>query len=212
MASSFTDAEVAAIKHQLANQGRPQIRTVMGRAFDMSKVRAPMVSEDDKHSMYANPRALLKDKTKPAYDNDPKNGVEYIWELKERAAILANMREHRIVTMDELDPDSPFYGRLDAPTNVYVNKEQVQPVSSGGLILIEVHGQAAYKVKRYGADKYLWELKDKQESDFRRDALGSGVRGVNRADYIDNPDWDPKTQSLIADPATWGGGNSSKFV
>lgn len=212
MANSFTDAEVAAIKHQLANQGRPQIRTVMGRAFDMSKVRAPMVSEDDKHSMYANPRALLKDKTKPSYDQNPKEGVEYIWELRERAAVLGKMREHRIVLMDEADPQSPFYGRLDSPTNAFIDGQQVQPVSSGGLILVEVYGEAAYRVKRYGADKYLWELKDKSEGDFRRDALGSGVRGVNRADYIENPDWDPKTQSLIADPATWGGGNSNKFV
>jgi hypothetical protein len=207
--SDLNQSEIAAIKNLLAAKKKGNIQIVNGRPFDMSKVRAPIVSEDAKHTMYANPRLMLKVQ-KPSYAEDPENGVEYEWLLKGSYERLSRRKEYRAVLMDEVNYDSK-YCKLDESKATF-NAESgalLKIVSSGQFELFETRGESAYMLRRYGADTALNDLKGKGQHDLNSEVGSSGLH-VDRAQSF-NPDWQPGSVGNISDPGTWGGGNG-KFI
>jgi len=205
--SDFQESEVRAIRQLLEARKKGTVIIVNGRPLDLSKVRKPMVSEDSKHVMYANPRLMLKDKTKPTYEQDPENGVEYEWLLKGSYERLSRKKDYRPVQMNEVDWDSKFC-KLDANKNPYFNKETgetIDIVRSGELELFETRGEAAYMLKRYGADQYLNSIKGKAQRDLESNVQESRLP-LSQNQFIEDPAWQPGTLGNISDPETWGGG------
>jgi|SRR3981081_1947131 len=210
---AFSDSEEAAIKGYLASQNKRHIGMVNGRPFDFSKVRAPQVSEDSKHMMYANPRLMLKDKTKPTSLEDRKNGVEYEWITKGSFEAVSRKGDYRAVLREEVDFNSP-HCRLDPsePSLDRVSGRKVDIVTSGGLELYEVHGDAAYMLKQYGADKYLQDRKDAADTDFQKNAAGTGLPLNQTRVYDGGFTSDPGAVGNLSQPETWGAGAPGKFV
>ena len=207
--SDLNQSEITAIKNLLAAKKKGQIAIVNGKPFDMSKVRAPIVSEDAKHTMYAQPRLMLKIQ-KPSYAEDPENGVEYEWLLKGSYEHLSRRKEYRAVLMDEVNFDSKFC-KLDESQATF-NAESgalLKIVSSGQFELFETRGESAYLLRRFGADTALAELKGKSQRDFDTEAGSSGlpVRGAQSF----SPEWEPGQYGNISDPSTWGG-KGGKFI
>ena len=204
--------EIAAVKQLLATRKTGRLAIVNGRPFDLSKVRAPLVSEDSKHAMYANPRLMLKEQ-KPTYEQDPEDGVEYEWLLKGSYDRLSRRKDYRPVLQNEVNFDAPVC-KLDASVKSF-NKETgevLEIVSSGEFELYETRGESAYLLKRYGADAALTALKNSKRTgtkNFAQEAAGTGLN-------IDNPrmtdlGWEPGSVGNLGDPTT-GGGRGGKFV
>ncbi len=210
---AFSDSEEAAVKAYLASQTKRHIGMVNGRPFDFSQVRAPQVSEDDKHKMYADPRLMLKDKTKPSFAEDRKNGVEYAWINKGSFESLGRKGDYRAVLRDEVDFQSPFC-RLDPsePTLDRATGKKLDIVTSGGFELYEVHGDAAYMMKQYGADKYLQDRKDASDTDFQKNATATGLPLNQTRVYDGGFTTDPGAVGSLTQPETWGAGATGKFI
>ncbi len=208
--SGFSESEEKAIKGMLAARKKGNVQIVNGRPLDMSKVRAPIVSEDTKHQMYANPRLMLKDKTKPSYEESPENGVEYEWLLKGSYERLSRRKDYRAVLVSEVDFDSPFC-KLDISKSTFdkTSGKNLDIVTSGEFELFETRGESAYLLKRFGADTALNDLKGKGQRDFDTEAGTSGlpVEGVKSF----TPEWEPGQLGNISDPSTWGG-RAGKFI
>lgn len=210
---SFNAQEIAAVKSLVEAKKRSgkQIIIVNGKPFDLSKVRAPIVSEDAKHTMYANPRLMLK-LQKPSYEEDPENGVEYEWLLRGSYERLSRKKEYRPVLVDEVDFSSRFC-KLDAnvkPTFDAVTGESMSIVASGEFELFETRGEAAYLLKRYGSDQALSELKSRKQKDFNSAMSESGLP-LRGSQFVEDPAWEPGSVGNLGDPGTWGG-RGGKFV
>ena len=209
----FNAAEIAAVKQLVEAKKRSgkQIIIVNGKPFDLSKVRAPLVSEDAKHTMYANPRLMLKTQ-KPSYEEDPENGVEYEWLLRGSYERLSRKKEYRPVLIEEVDFNSKFC-KLDAnvkPTTNIETGEQLSIVASGEFELFETRGEAAYLLKRYGSDQALSELKARKQKDFNSAMSESGLP-LRGSQFVEDPAWEPGSVGNLGDPGTWGG-RGGKFV
>jgi hypothetical protein len=209
--SGFSESEEKAIKGMLAARKKGNVQIVNGRPLDMSKVRAPIVSEDTKHQMYANPRLMLKNKTKPSYEENPETGVEYEWLLKGSYERLARRKDYRPVEVSEVDFDSPFC-KLDISQATFskVAGKNLDIVSSGEFELFETRGESAYLLKRFGADTALNDLKNKGQNDIDAEAGSADIKGLKNAQSFSvgkNSDWAEQHPSVgnISDPSTWGG-------
>ena len=205
-------AEIAAVKSLVAakQKGGKQVIIVNGKPFDLSKVRAPIVSEDAKHTMYANPRLMLKNQ-KPTFEEDPENGVEYEWLLRGSYERLSRRKEYRAVLLDEVDFTSKFC-KLDAAKGTF-NKETgalMDIVTSGEFELFETRGEAAYLQKRYGNDQALSELKARKQKDFQNGLSESGLP-LQGSKFVEDPTWEPGSVGNLGDPGSWGG-RVGKFV
>lgn len=203
--ADFSENEVAAIKGYLASQTKRHIGMVNGRPFDFNSVRAPQVSEDAKHKMYADPRLMLKDKTKPSFAENRKSGVEYCWINKGSFESVSRKGDYRAVLRDEVDMNSPFC-RLD-PSDPQLDRtsgKKLDIVSSGGFELYEVGGDAAYMLKQYGADKYLTERRDAGDADFQKNAQGTGLPLTQVRGSDGGISWDPGAVGNLSQPETWG--------
>jgi hypothetical protein len=160
--------------------------------------------------MYANPRLMLKDKTKPSYEENPETGVEYEWLLRGSYERLARRKDYRPVEIKEVDFDSPFC-KLDISQATFskVAGKNLEIVSSGEFELFETRGESAYLLKRFGADTALNDLKGKGQHDLDTEAQSSGLNVRDVKSF--SPEWEPGTLGNISDPATWGG-KGGKFI